>query len=47
MLTFLGVLDAAYFARTGLFARERGGVGNLALVVWLLVLAVLIVLRHL
>jgi hypothetical protein len=47
MLTFLGVLDAAYFARTGLFARDRGGVGNLALVVWLLVLAVLIVLRHL
>lgn len=47
MLTFLGLLDAAYFARTGLFARERGGAGNLTLVVWLLVLAVLIVLRHL
>jgi hypothetical protein len=47
MLTFLGLLDAAYFARTGLFARDRGGVGNLAIVVWVLLLALVLALRHL
>lgn len=45
MLTFLGVLDAAYFRITGLFARDRGGVGNAAIVVSVLLLAVLLVLR--
>lgn len=39
MLTFLGVIDAAYFARHGLFSRERGGVGNALLVVNVLALA--------
>lgn len=43
MLLFLGLIDTAYFLRTGLFARERGGCGNLALVVWVLVLATLLV----
>ncbi len=45
MLTFLGLLDAAYCARTGLFRRDRGGVGNLAVVAGALVLAGLIVAR--
>jgi hypothetical protein len=47
MLTFLGLLDLVYFARTGLFARERGGVGNVALVIWLLVFAVVLAVHHL
>ena len=33
MLLFLGVLDAAYFARTGMFARERDGIWNVLIVV--------------
>jgi hypothetical protein len=47
MLLFLGLIDAAYFARTGLFARDRGGIGNAAIVVWMLLLAVLLLARHL
>ena len=46
MLAFLGLVDAAYFARTGLFARERGGVANAAIVAWMLLLAVLLAARH-
>lgn len=46
MLVFLGLIDAAYFVRTGLFARERGGIGNAALVVWVLVLAGLLIAVH-
>jgi hypothetical protein len=45
MLVFLGLLDAVYFARTGLFRRERGGIGNLGVVAGVLTLAVLIVAR--
>jgi hypothetical protein len=47
MLGFLGLIDAAYFARHGMFARERGGVGNTAIVVWMLLLAALLAGRHL
>ena len=47
MLLFLGLIDAAYFARTGLFSRDRGGLGNLAIVVWMLVLAAVLLVRHL
>ena len=32
MLVFLGVLDAAYFQRTGMFASEHDGIANLAIV---------------
>lgn len=39
MLTFLGVIDLAYFAQHGLFAREREGLLNLFLVVAVLALA--------
>jgi hypothetical protein len=43
MLAFLGILDAAYFWQTGLFARERGGGLNAAVVVAMLTLAVVLV----
>jgi para-nitrobenzyl esterase len=39
MLAFLGVLDAAYFWHTDLFARERGGLVNAAVVSGVLTLA--------
>lgn len=44
MLAFLGLLDAAYFWQTGLFARERGGAGNAAVVVALLALSVVLLI---
>ena len=43
MLAFLGILDAAYFWQTGLFARERGGGVNAAVVVAMLTLAVVLI----
>lgn len=46
MLAFLGVIDLAYFARQGMFARARGGVGNLAIVVAVLALAAVLVVRY-
>ena len=45
MLVFLGVLDLGYFARTGLFARERGGLLNAALVVSVLGVAAVLIVR--
>ncbi|MCC7076911.1 MAG: hypothetical protein IT198_07275 [Acidimicrobiia bacterium] len=45
MLAFLGILDTAYFARTGMFARDRDGAANLAIVVAVLVLAVILFVR--
>lgn len=47
MLLFLGLIDAAYFARTGMFARDRGGLGNAAIVIWMLLLAVVLLARNL
>lgn len=46
MLTFLGVIDAAYFARHGLFAPRNEGVLNTFLVVAVLALAVTLVVRY-
>jgi hypothetical protein len=43
MLAFLGIVDAAYFWQTGLFARERGGVANAGVVVAVLTLSVILV----
>ena len=43
MLAFLGLIDAAYFWQTGLFARERGGVANAAVVVGVLGLTLVLV----
>jgi hypothetical protein len=45
MLLFLGVLDAAYFARTGLFAPDRGGVVNALVVIGVLALGSILVVR--
>ncbi len=45
MLLFLGVLDAAYFARTGLFARDRDGLGNALVVIGVLALGSILVFR--
>lgn len=45
MLAFLGILDAAYFARTGLFAREREGLSNMAMVAAVLGLSTILLVR--
>jgi hypothetical protein len=46
MLLFLGILDAAYFRRTGLFAREHEGWMNLAIVVAVLAGGVFLIVRY-
>ncbi len=46
MLAFLGIIDAAYFAQHGLFARERDGLVNGFLVVAVLALAIVLVTRY-
>ncbi len=43
MLVFLGLLDAAYFSRNGMFDRERDGLLNLGVVVGLLTVGTLLV----
>lgn len=45
MLVFLGVLDFAYFTRTGMFQRERGGFGNAFVVGSVLLVGVVLVVR--
>jgi len=45
MLAFLGILDLAYFARTGLFKKEHGGIINGAVVAGALLLSVILLLR--
>lgn len=45
MLLFLGVLDLAYFARTGLFKREHEGIMNAGVVIATLTLAVILIVR--
>ena len=45
MLAFLGALDLAYFARTGMFARAHGGVVNAAVVGGVMILAVILTVR--
>jgi hypothetical protein len=47
MLAFLGILDAAYFWRTGLFAREREGIANLGVVAGVLTMSIILLLRFL
>jgi len=46
MLTFLGVIDLAYFVRHGMFSRERGGLLNAGIVVGVLLLAAILFLRY-
>lgn len=45
MLLFLGVLDLAYFARTGLLAREHEGLANIGVVASVLILSVVLIVR--
>lgn len=47
MLLFLGVLDLAYFTRTGLLARERDGLLNAGLVVSVLAVGIVLIVRFL
>jgi len=42
MLAFLGTIDAAYFWQTGLFARDRGGAANAAVVMGVLALSLVL-----
>jgi hypothetical protein len=46
MLTFLGVIDLAYFVRHGMFARERGGLLNAVIVAGILLLAAILLVRY-
>lgn len=46
-LAFLGVLDTAYFARNGMFAREREGLANLGIVSGVLALSAILLVRYL
>ena len=46
MLLFLGLIDAAYFARNNMFAREHDGIGNALIVGWVLGLAAVLIARH-
>lgn len=45
MLVFLGILDAAYFWRTGMFAREHEGYANLAIVAAVLAGGIFLIVR--
>ncbi len=47
MMLFLALIDLAYFAQQGMFAVERGGVGNALVVGWLLALSLSMILHHL
>jgi hypothetical protein len=46
MLVFLGVLDAAYFWRTGMFAPKHEGYANLAVVVAVLAGGIFLIVRY-
>ena len=45
MLTFLGVIDLAYFGKHGMFALARGGLMNAGIVAGVLLLVVILVAR--
>ncbi|MGD2044039.1 MAG: hypothetical protein PVJ28_10350 [Acidimicrobiia bacterium] len=45
MLMFLGILDLAYFARTGMFKRQHEGIVNAGVVLGVLLMAVILVVR--
>jgi hypothetical protein len=46
MLTFLGIIDLAYFAKHGMFTLERGGLMNAGIVIGVLLLAAILVMRY-
>lgn len=45
MLAFLGIIDVAYFTRTGLFRREHDGLINTGVVAGVLLLSVILTVR--
>jgi hypothetical protein len=45
MMLFLTVIDIAYFAQHGLFAKERGGVENWGLIMPMVVMSFLMIFR--
>lgn len=45
MMLFLAIIDIAYFAQNGLFAKDRGGRENLGLVILLIIISLLMILR--
>lgn len=47
MMLFLTVIDTAYFLQNGMFAKEKGGAGNLRLIVVLAVVSLSMILRFL
>ncbi len=47
MMLFLTVIDTAYFMQNGLFARDKGGLENLGLVLPMIIMSVLMILRFL
>ena len=47
MMLFLVVIDTAYFLQNGMFAKEKGGAGNLGLIVALIIVSLLMILRFL
>ena len=46
MLAFLGVIDLAYFAQHGMFAREREGLGNVGILVAVFAMSVALIARN-
>ena len=47
MMLFLTVIDTAYFVQNGMFSREKGGAGNVGLIVVLTIVSLLMILRFL
>ena len=45
MMLFLTVIDIAYFAQHGLFAKDRGGVENWGLIIPMVVMSFLMIFR--
>ncbi len=45
MLLFLAIIDIAYFKQNGMFARERGGKENWAVIIPLVVMSLFLILR--
>ena len=45
MMLFLTVIDIAYFAQHGLFAKERGGAENLGVIIPMVIMSFLMIFR--
>lgn len=43
MMLFLGLIDGYYFARNNMFARERDGIGNALIVIWMIAFALVLI----